>query len=170
MKQALSSLTIIFVLLIPACFSKSGVFPFLNDTSKCEDSFQEIVKLTESSIISEKVQELTDEDSEKVVYKIVEASEGYLNNCTDPNLPLENQPEKLARLAELSQTIPQSFRCGLRYTPTTQLLDVNRDGVQELILHTQATNCYRTPNVDGSGGLSIIFHKAGEQKWQGHVI
>ena len=62
--------------------------------------------------------------------------------------------------------IPSSKEYCSHYSPTTQLIDIDGNGVNELILHAQPFNCN-----GNSGGLSIVFFRddvIGE--WEGQII
>ena len=108
----------------------------------------------------------------------------YLNNCTDASQPLADQPETLAQLADFYQLIPTlsseiavpgnppstfSWESKQEYQPETELLDLNDDGADELIVHTQLP-FYSTETVlTIQGGLTIVFYRE-PASWQGRVI
>jgi len=96
-----------------------------------------------------------------------------LNHCINPNIPLSNQPAQLIELSQLAEVIPSSFDCGARYTPTTQLIDFDEDGTDELVLHTQAIRCdiYARFGFLGGGGLSVVYRLNHQQQaWIGTLI
>jgi hypothetical protein len=133
--------------------------------AQCQALFQKTAELFEKA------------DAEKVFFDpniadaLLEAGEMFLNNCTDPDLPLVAQTERLAELAQFSQVIPLSKEYCYHYSPTTQLIDVDSNGVDELILHAQPFNCAGSEMVGGSGGLSIIFFRDDViERWKGQVI
>lgn len=108
------------------------------------------------------------EFAEKVIEAVVQAVAEYLNHCTDPDRPLADQPELLDELIRTAEEIPGSQTCewgAYYYTPTVQLLDLNNDGADELVLHTQPFFC----KWDGLGGISIVYH-LDQARWRGTVI
>lgn len=116
-------------------------------------------------------------DWDTIVYRVVFSAESFLNTCTDANEPLEERPELLELLAAQSFMQPpiESLDVGgdvvlsSNFTPTTELIDLNGDGVDELILHTQVPYFSQDTVYQIRGGLSIAFF-LGEDGWQGQVI
>ena len=137
---------------------------------ECRQHFIEVTNLTNVAYLPENWETL---DLVKTWYEIIsqliKAGEIFLNDCSDSDLAL---------LAKQAKVVPSSFHCGVpssfyHYTPTTQLIDVNFDGVNEIILHTQIARCYATSGLEGSGtgGVSIIFFQNPQsKKWEGQII
>jgi hypothetical protein len=120
-------------------------------------------------------------DWEAIVAQLVAAGEQFLNQCTDAPTPLADQ---VAQLASLSQVIPDmeftipgegdflplDMKLTQLYTPSVQLLDVDQDGNEEVILHTQVAYFDGEQILFGvRGGVSIAYF-ATEGGWQGQVI
>ena len=119
-------------------------------------------------------------DWENIVRRVVGTSEFYLNNCVDAELPLEEQAEALEQLAAMSQIAPPvssvnvggdfgDVELGSEFTSSTELLDLNGDGVDELILHTQVPYFSDATVYQLRGGLSVAFFQS-DDGWQGQVI
>ncbi len=119
-------------------------------------------------------------DWEGLVLRVVASAEHYLNNCIDPALSLADQPEALAELAALSQILPPvaavevggdfgEAPLAAAFTPFTDLVDLNVDGADELLLHTQVPYFSADTVYSIRGGLSIAFFQTSDG-WQGHVI
>jgi hypothetical protein len=119
-------------------------------------------------------------DWDEIVYRVVFASETFLNYCAIVNQPLEEQPEILNLLAvqSMMQSPIESLDVGSdfgditlssRFTPTTELIDLNGDGTDELILHTQVPFFSEDTVYQIRGGLSIAFFFSMDG-WQGQVI
>jgi hypothetical protein len=139
---------------------------FINSNGQeCIQPFQETIDLTMS--------EIANTDSKAIALKVVQAGEHFLNSCINPDLPLSTQSEQLEELRQLAQVVPPSFNCAARYTPTTQLVDLNNDGTDELVLHTQAIRCdiYSLFDLLGGGGLSIVYALNKQtENWSGTLI
>lgn len=119
-------------------------------------------------------------DWDEIVHRVVFSSESFLNNCAIVNQPLEEQTELLDHLAMLSlmESPIESLDVGgdfgdvvlsSDFTPTTQLIDLNGDEVDELVLHTQVPYFSQDTVYQIRGGLSIAFF-FGDDGWQGQVI
>lgn len=119
-------------------------------------------------------------DWENIVRREVGSGEFYLNNCTDPGLPLVDQPDAVAQLADMSLIRPPITALDVGgdfgevplqsdFTPVTQFIDLNGDGADELLLHTQVPYFSQETVYQVRGGLSIAFFY-GEDGWQGQVI
>ena len=119
-------------------------------------------------------------DWENIVRRVVGTSEFYLNNCTDPDLPLSEQAETVEEFAALSKiespvaTLDVGGDFGevelsSDFAPTTEFIDLNGDGTDELILHTQVPYFSHATVYQIRGGLSIAFFDS-EDGWQGQVI
>ena len=119
-------------------------------------------------------------DWENIVRRVVGTSEFYLNNCTDPDLPLSEQAEAVEELAALSKiespvaTLDVGGDFGevelsSDFAPNTEFIDLNGDGTDELILHTQVPYFSQATVYQIRGGLSIAFFDS-EDGWQGQVI
>lgn len=119
-------------------------------------------------------------DWENIVRRVVGSSEFYLNNCTDPDLPLAEQADIVERLAALSLIEPPvssvevggdfgSVPLSTDFVPQVAFMDLNGDGADELILHTQVPYFSDRTVYQLRGGLSIAFFY-GEDGWQGQVI
>ena len=160
---------------------------------RCEQPFADVVTATEN-VIEEGLQQMEDSETgtlawppqawEGIADQMVAAGALFLDACTDLDSPLAEQPERLTRLAELSRVIPQmeftfpvefvddglwEMKLQQVYTPTTQLLDIDKDGSDELILHTQLAYFSEETLYGVLGGLSIAYVR-GPDGWQGHVI
>ena len=150
---------------VTACSITNPSTGISGTTQQCQPLFQEAIDLTVPGI---------NEATEKVIaLKVVEAGECFLNNCINPALPLSTQSDCLAELKHLAQVVPQSFDCAFRYTPTTHLVDVDSDGREELVLHTQAIRCDHNAQfgLHGAGGLSILFRFSEQTDgWRGTLI
>lgn len=121
-----------------------------------------------------------DSDWDEIVRRVVFSSESFLNHCAIVNQPLEEQTELLDHLARLSlmESSIGSLNIGgdfgdvvlsSDFTPTTQLIDLNGDAVDEVVLHTQVPFFSQDTVYQIRGGLSIAFF-FGEDGWQGQVI
>jgi hypothetical protein len=117
-------------------------------------------------------------DWDNIVRRVVGASEFYLNNCI--NQPLADQPDAVAVFATLSHVQPplasvdiggdfEDLTLVTNFEPSTQWIDLNSDGVDELVLHTQVPYFSEKTVYMIQGGLSIAFFD-GEDGWQGQVI
>jgi hypothetical protein len=120
-------------------------------------------------------------DWENIVRRVVGTSEYYLNNCVDADAPLADQPEAVEAFAQASLlSIPvEAVDIGgdfadvplvSDFTPSTQWLDLNGDGMDELILHTQVPYFSDKTVYAIRGGLSIAFFHTETDGWQGQVI
>jgi hypothetical protein len=118
---------------------------------------------------------------EAIVAQVVTAGEQFLNECADATTPLADQA---AQLATASQTIPPmqitipgegdffplDMTLTPTYPPTTQLLDIDQDGSEEIILHTQVAYFDGEQILFGlRGGVSVAYF-ATDEGWQGQVI
>lgn len=137
---------------------------------ECRQHFFEVTNLADAAYQPENWGALNSTTTwHQIISQLIEAGEIFLNDCTDTDLVL---------LADQAKVVPSSFNCGepssfYHYTPVTQLIDVNYDGVDEIILHTQVARCYPTSGLKGigAGGVSIIFfHNRQSKKWKGQVI
>jgi hypothetical protein len=150
---------------ITACSITSPPTNVSGTTQQCHQLFQEAIDLTVPGI---------DKANEKAVaFKVVEAGECFLNDCINSALPLSAQSDCLAELRQLAQVVPPSFDCAVRYAPTTQLLDLDGDSIEELVLHTQAIRCDHKARfgLHGAGGLSIVFRFSEQaDSWRGTPI
>jgi hypothetical protein len=157
--------SITLLALVTACSVTNPPADTSGTTQQCQQLFREAIDLTVPGI---------DEADEKVIaLKVVEAGECFLNKCINSALPLSTQSDCLAELRQLAQVVPQSFDCAFRYAPTTQLIDLDSDGREELVLHTQAIRCdhYARPDLYGAGGLSIVFRFSEQTgSWLGTLI
>jgi hypothetical protein len=119
-------------------------------------------------------------DWEELVLRVVASSEFYLNNCANTETPLDEQQDAVDDLAAQSQILPpvESVDVGgdfgavpltTDFKPSTQFMDLNGDGVDELILHTQVPYFSDATVYGIRGGLSIAFFLT-EDGWQGQVI
>ncbi len=119
-------------------------------------------------------------DWENIVRRLVGTSEYYLNNCMDATQPLEDQPEAVAHFAELSllrspiDTLDVGGDFGevalnSDFVPQAGWIDLNGDGVNELLLHTQVPYFSQETVYQIRGALSIAFFGS-EDGWQGQVI
>jgi hypothetical protein len=117
-------------------------------------------------------------DWDNIVRRVVGTSEFYLNNCIDQ--PLAEQPDAIAEFAKLSLIQPPLTSVDIggdfgdltlvsSLEPSTQWIDLNGDGVDELVLHTQVPYFSEKTVYMIQGGLSIAFFDS-EDGWQGQVI
>lgn len=121
---------------------------------------------------------------DSLVLETVNAGTQYLNQCTDPTRPLADQAESLAQLATFYQLIPSlsveialqstppstyAWESAQAYLPETELLDLDGDGEEELILHTQLPFYSAETVLTIQGGLTIAFYQHPDG-WQGKVI
>lgn len=163
MKEKLIILVaVLFSIILSACNNPSPKIQptAIFTTAQCHALFQKTAELFEKADAERKFFDPNIADA------LIEASEFFLNNCTDHDLPLAAQTERLAELAQYSQVIPLSKEYCSHYSPKTQLINVDGNSVDELILHAQPFNC----NGD-SGGLSIIFFRDDViGKWKGQII
>lgn len=158
MKRTSCKIALALLIFISACSSPSGTLT-ANERLRCQKPFQDVIDLTVPGL-----------NETFIVEKLVKAGEYFLNNCTKPDLPLSSQQMRLAELAQFAQVIPASSECGIRYAPTTQLADVDKNGSDELVLHTQAIRCDLT-SFHGAGGVSIVFRKDDQaDAWKGTLI
>lgn len=120
-------------------------------------------------------------DWENIVRRVVGTSEFYLNNCIDADTPLAEQSDAVETFAQASLLhIPvESVDIGgdfadmqlvSNFSPSTQWLDLNGDGTDELILHTQVPYFSEKTVYMIRGGLSIAFFHTETDGWQGQVI
>jgi len=158
MKQTTCVITFALLIFISACTSSSDALA-VDERQRCQQPFQEVGDLSVVRL-----------NENAVAEKLVEAGEYFLNNCTKSNVPLSSQQTRLAELANFAQVIPVSSNCGIRYIPTTQLADLDKNGTDELLLHTQAIRCDLT-GFRGGGGVSIVFRKDDQKAtWKGTLI
>lgn len=131
----------------------------------CESHFKQAADLTrDAAVAGEKALTAT-----FVVSEVIAGGETFLNYCINPVLPLSAQPERLAELSRLARVIPDEFTCAQNYEPVVQLVDLDRNGFNEAILHTRALRC-DSYGLD-FGGLSIVFGKDQQSvRWHGSVV
>lgn len=121
-----------------------------------------------------------DTDWENVVRRVVASSEFYLNNCTDSDRQLAEQPDTLAEFAALSLLEPpvdvvdiggdfDEVALTSDFSPEVMLLDLNDDAIEELVLHTQVPYFSHSTVYQVRGGLSVAFFLS-EDGWHGQVI
>ncbi len=119
-------------------------------------------------------------DWDNIVRRVVFSSESFLNHCAIVNQPLNEQAELLEHLAMSSfmQSPIETLDVGgdfgdvvlsSDFTPTTEFIDLNRDEVDELVLHTQVPYFSQETVYQIRGGLSIAFF-FGEEGWVGQII
>lgn len=117
-------------------------------------------------------------DWDNMVRRVVGVSEFYLNNCIDQ--PLADQTEAVAQFSELSRIQPPLASVDIGgdfgdvelvsgFEPNAEWIDLNGDGVSELVLHTQIPYFSEKTAYMIQGGLSIAFFDS-EDGWQGQVI
>ena len=170
-----------FVLII-GCFVLSAQRVFGQDG--CSTAFDDVqdftanvfVKSTSGIVDGVIVWDSTDWDN--ILHRVVGTSEFYLNNCIDQSLA--EYPEVVARFAEISQIQPPLASVDIggdfgdlplvtAFEPSTQWVDLNGDGMDELVLHTQLPYFSEKTVYMIQGGLSIAFFDS-EDGWQGQVI
>jgi|GEM_PF-2149800 len=138
---------------------------------ECRGPFVEVTNLTADASKSENWDKLNTDPGgvwSSIVSQLVRAGEAFLKNCAGSDL------EQLSKWAMI---VPPSFTCGrsrfYHYIPTTQRIDVNNDGTDEIILHTQVAFCAPTSRIEGvgSGGISLIFFQNQQSgDWKGQII
>ena len=133
----------------------------------CEQKFQKVAVKLETIRHESEVTDL--------VQSFVTAGEYYLNYCLDQQTVLADQKEGIEKLRTLAEIIPKIERCGFRYDPTIQLLDLDGDEQNELILNAQLGRCdinYEHRGVKvGSGGINVIYYLNDTiNQWQGYVL
>lgn len=119
-----------------------------------------------------------------IVHHLVDAGARYLNECANVGPAGEPTTAALAELAELSRVVPHlevtipgegdflplDLVVAETVTPAAQLLDIDRDGRGEVLLHTQVGYFDGEQILFGvRGGVSIVY-VAGDAGWQGHLI
>lgn len=121
------------------------------------------------------------DDWVNIVRQVVAASEFFLNNCTDPNVPLSQQLEVVQQFAEMSHILPpvESVDIGgdfgdvqlvTNFKPSTGFIDFNGDGQEDMFLNTQVPYFSEKTVYMIQGGLTIAFFKDATDGWQGQVI
>ena len=152
----------------------------------CEAAFDDVNTFTadvfERTIgeVEEGVINWESEDWENIVRRVVGSAEFYLNNCTDADLPLAEQTEAVDQLAAMSLIAPPveavdaggdfgDIPLSTDFTPVIEFIDLNGDGEDELLLHTQLPYFSQATVYGIRGGLSIAYFD-GEDGWQGQVI
>ena len=138
---------------------------------ECRGPFVEVTNLTEEVYDFDKWEKIQADPSGywlAIVAQLIRAGEAFLQNCAGSDLE---------QLSKWAQVVPLAYRCGrssfYHYLPTTQRIDVNQDGSDEIILHTQIAYCAPTSRVEGlgSGGISLIFFQDQQSgEWTGQVI
>jgi hypothetical protein len=121
------------------------------------------------------------DDWETIVAQLVDAGEQFLNACAEAGAPLADQATQLASFSQvipaMQFTIPGNgdfFPLDMQltqvYTPSVQLLDIDQDGNDEVILHTQVAYFDGEQILFGvRGGVSIAYF-ATDDGWHGQVI
>lgn len=153
----------------------------------CESAFAGVNTFT-AEVYEKSTAEIVDgviawdaDDWVNIVRQVVGASEFFLNNCADPDVPLSRQPDVVQQFAAMSHILPpvESVDIGgdfgdvqlvSSFKPSTQFLDLNGDGMDELILHTQVPYFSEKTVYMIQGGLTIAFFKDAADGWQGQVI
>lgn len=179
-----------YLALVAALVFMSGLFTVQAqesaDQNGCESAFDDartfIAEVFEKSTAEIENGEIgwDSTDWDNIVRRVVGTSEFYLNNCTDPDQPLADQPEAVAQLAEMSliespiETLDiggdfNEVPLGSDFEPRTAWIDLNGDEVDELLLHTQIPYFSQKTVYSIRGGLSIAFFDT-EDGWQGQVI
>lgn len=139
----------------------------------CQKPFQNVIMLTEAFLKDIGDEKKVTKKEEAIITQVIEAGEYFLDNCTNPKMPLSDQKERIAELQQLAQVIPPSFDCAYRYQPTTQLFDLDGDSTNELILHTQVIRCDINAlfGLFGGGGISLVFRQDRQAgTWQGILV
>ncbi len=158
MARTLAPICLILALLVVGCCRGSeSTLP-----QPCQQSFQDVLVWPD----------VTSQPSFETLQlalspQVVEAGERFLNGCTDPNLPISDQTQRFEELEQLARMISPdaSSSCCTVYTPTLQLEDLNADGTDELVLHTQMLRC------NGAGGISTVYCFNDEtETWHGTLI
>lgn len=119
-------------------------------------------------------------DWDQIVRRVVGTTEFVLNHCADPDQPLAEQTAFLEQLAADSQVMPPIELVDVggdfgdvllepNYAPVTEFMDLNADGQDELLLHTQVPYFSQDTVYQIRGGLSIAFFQTGDG-WQGQII
>jgi hypothetical protein len=156
------------------------------DRNGCEAAFEDVQNFT-AQVFANSTSEIKDgvvawdsTDWENIVRRVVGSSEFYLNNCLDGDLSMAQQDAEIAHFAELSLLkspvdmldVGGDFgdvQLTSDFAAQTELIDLNGDGTDELVLHTQVPYFSQETVYQIRGGLSIAFFH-GEDGWQGQVI
>jgi hypothetical protein len=153
----------------------------------CESAFADVNAFTaevyekSTAEIVEGVIAWESADWENIVRQVVGASEYYLNNCTDLDLPLWEQLEAVQELAAMSHILPSVETVDIggdfsevqlitNFKPSTGFIDFNGDGQEEMFLNTQVPYFSDKTVYMIQGGLSIAFFDDENDGWQGQVI
>jgi hypothetical protein len=133
------------------------------ECQKCDCIFAEtkrLVLLTDEELAPPKMSARLLE----VSHSIITATERYLNDCTDHKRPIVKQSKALYRLSRLAD-----LDCPYREA-SIQLIDVNRDGNDELVLHTILHGCEKHVSIYDSGFSAIFFFNKEKGAWKGYPI
>jgi hypothetical protein len=154
--------------------------PAVGAQDGCETAFTDVQAYTAevfaATPMAEGVVAWESTDWEEIVRRMVGSSEFYLNNCADWPLT-EAAAMHLAELSHLPAPVEAVDVGGdfgdvpltSEFEPVTEFLDLNADGQDELLLHTQVPYFSQETVYQVRGGLSIAFFY-GEDGWQGQVI
>jgi hypothetical protein len=156
------------------------------DEPSCENAFDDARNYT-AAVFEQTTARIDDgnipwkpTDWDNIIRRVVGGGEFFLNTCAIVNQPLSEQTELVDQLASLSlisapvDTVDVGGDFGevaltTTFTPTTQLIDLDGDGEDELILHTQIPYFSEDTVYQIRGGLSIAYFKT-DDGWQGHII
>lgn len=153
----------------------------------CESAFADVNAFT-AEVYEKSTDEIVDgviawdaDDWVNIVRQVVAASEFFLNNCTDADIPLWEQLDAVQQFAAMSVILPpvESVDIGgdfgalelvTNFTPSTGFIDFNGDGEGEMFLNTQVPYFSQKTVYMIQGGLTIAFFKDATDGWQGQVI
>jgi len=156
----------------------------------CETAFADVNAFT-AEVYEKSTAEIVDgviaweaADWENIVRQVVSASEFYLNNCTDADVPLSEQLDAVQELATMSVILPPVETVDIggdfsdvplvtNFKPSTGFIDFNGDGEEDMFLNTQVPYFSEKTVYMIQGGLTIAFFKDAENSsdgWQGQVI
>ncbi len=153
----------------------------------CESAFADVNAFT-AEVYEKSTAEIVDgviawdsADWENIVRQVVAASEFYLNNCTDADVPLWEQLDAVQQLAAMSVILPPVETVDIggdfsevplvtNFEASTGFIDLNGDGEGEMFLNTQVPYFSDRTVYMIQGGLTIAFFKDATDGWQGQVI
>jgi hypothetical protein len=176
-------LVIVFLILASLVFGGAA----MAQEGGCESAFADVNAFT-AEVYEKSTTEIVDgviawnaDDWVNIVRQVVGASEFFLNNCADPDVPLWEQLDAVQQLAAMSHILPpvESVDIGgdfgevqliTNFKPSTGFIDFNGDGEGEMFLNTQVPYFSEKTVYMIQGGLTIAFFKDAADGWQGQVI
>jgi hypothetical protein len=95
---------------------------------------------------------------------ITKKTKEYLDNCTDKNIPINKQKDKLLVLATSA-----TLNCPKRET-YIQDIDINKDGIFEMILHSTFQGCSNYYSRFNTGFSILFYFNKKSNTWNSHSI